>query len=189
MTMLLPYDTPAEPIGARDGLEAPDVRRCVVVGIGNPLMGDDGVGIHVVQELQGETALSGSGDHLIEIIDGGTLGYLLIDRIAGVDGLIVVDAANLRSPPGTVMVLQHQELSAFLDDNSSTSVHEAGLIDLLQMLKLSGEYPRFVALVGVQPSVIDWSVDLSPDIAGSIGQVKHEVRRLLQFWAEGSAHG
>jgi len=137
-------------------------RRCAVLGIGNPLMADDGLGIHVVQKLQRTPGCFGPHGDGVDLIDGGTLGYLLIDRLAGYDALIVVDAANLKAAPGSLRVLCNDELEAFLSDRSATSVHEVSLIDLLQMLRFSNEAPASLALVGVQPALIDWSTDLTP---------------------------
>jgi len=160
-------------------------RRCAVLGIGNPLMADDGLGIHVVQKLQRMGACFGADTASVDLIDGGTLGYLLIDRLAGYDALIVVDAANFKAEPGSLKVLCNDELEAFLSDRSSTSVHEVSLIDLLQMLRLSNEAPRTLALVGVQPALIDWSTDLTPSVAASVEEASRQVCRLVKLWAEG----
>jgi hydrogenase maturation protease len=161
------------------------VERCVVLGIGNPLMGDDGIGIHVIRQLQADGRWPMDLERRIEIVDGGTLGYLLIDRIAGADALIIVDAANFKAKAGTVRVLADPEVRQFLDDNTSTSVHEVGLIDLLQMLEMSGEAPRQLALVGVQPAVVDWDTELSPAVAGSLRCAAAEVSRLMDDWLGG----
>ena len=159
--------------------------RCAVLGIGNPLMADDGLGIHVVQALGKRAECFGAATGRVDLIDGGTLGYLLIDRLAGYDALIVIDAANLRAASGSVRVLCNDDLEAFLSDRSATSVHEVSLIDLLQMLRMSNEAPASLALVGVQPAVIDWSTDLSPEVAPSVDRACDEVRRLVNAWAKG----
>jgi hydrogenase maturation protease len=154
----------------------------VVLGIGNTLMSDDGAGIHVVHALQCQqrALLLPEGD--IEILDGGTLGYLLIDRISDADGLIIVDSANLGQAPGTVRVMADAEIDQFLDENPSSSVHEVGLIDLLQMMTLNDEAPRLRALVGIQPEVIGWGTEMSPALAGSIPVASSAVKNILVDW-------
>jgi hydrogenase maturation protease len=162
----------------------PDFRaqRIVVLGIGNTLMSDDGVGIHVIRDLQGR-----QGDRLlpegnIEILDGGTLGFLLVDRLANADGMVVVDAANLGEAAGSVRVIDDVEIDRFLHDNPSLSVHEVGLVDLLQMMALSGQTPRLRALVGIQPETIGWGTEMSPAVAAGIPNASRAVTQVLTQW-------
>lgn len=158
--------------------------RLVVLGIGNSLMGDDGVGIHVVRDLQSRNAGATFPEGTIEILDGGTLGHLLVDRISDVDGLVIVDSANLAQAAGSVRVLIDAEIDCFLQANPSSSVHEVGLIDLLQMMMLRNEAPRLRALVGIQPNVIDWGTELSPAVAASLPGASLAVTQVLQSWLE-----
>jgi hydrogenase maturation protease len=118
----------------------------------------------------------------IEILDGGTLGYLLIDRISDADGMIIVDSANLRLPPGSVRVLIDNEIDQFLEDNWSSSVHEVGLIDLLQMMTLNNEAPRLRALVGIQPELMGWGTEMSPAVAANIPVACRAVTQVLEQW-------
>lgn len=156
--------------------------RCVILGIGNPLMGDDGVGIHVIRDLLAKpNALAFTGAK-IEILDGGTLGYLLIDRLAGVDALIVVDAANIRENAGEVRVFLNEAMDEFLSENQKSSVHEVGLVDLVQMMTLTGQMPRLRALVGIQPAIIDWETELSPALAPSVFTASEAIIHLLSKW-------
>ena len=80
--------------------------RTVVLGIGNPIMGDDGLGIHAIRDLQSTQCEMSQSSSPIEFLDGGTLGYLLIDRLMGAEGLIVVDAANLGGEAGELKTLE-----------------------------------------------------------------------------------
>jgi hydrogenase maturation protease len=145
-------------------------------------MSDDGVGIHVIRDLQGR-----QGDRLlpegnIEILDGGTLGFLLVDRLANADGMVVVDAANLGEAAGSVRVIDDVEIDRFLHDNPSLSVHEVGLVDLLQMMALSGQTPRLRALVGIQPETIGWGTEMSPAVAAGIPNASRAVTQVLTQW-------
>lgn len=156
--------------------------RALVLGIGNPLIGDDGLGIHVIRDLLARRASVPLPEGDIEILDGGTLGYLLLDRVDGLDGLIVVDAANIGAEPGELRVFQDEEMDRFLSDNQTSSVHEVGLVDLMQMLSLTGKTPRRRALVGVQPAVIDWNMALSPAVAPSMLKASNAIVDILSIW-------
>jgi hydrogenase maturation protease len=159
--------------------ESPSV---VVLGIGNTLMCDDGVGIHVIHELQrGEEGRSTPRAN-IQFLDGGTLGYLLIDRVSDADGLIIVDSANLGAAPGTVRVIDGDEVDHYLADNPSSSVHEVGLIDLLQMMTLNREAPRLRALVGVQPESMGWGTEMTPAVRASVPAASAAVTKILEGW-------
>jgi hydrogenase maturation protease len=159
-------------------------RKLVVLGIGNTLMSDDGVGIHVINDLQGRQKDLLLPEGNIEILDGGTLGFLLVDRISEADGLVVVDAANLGEPAGTVRVIDGPGIDRFLDDNPSLSVHEVGLVDLLQMMALGGQAPRLRALVGIQPEMIGWGTEMSPSVAAGIPTASRAVTQVLAQWME-----
>ncbi len=160
----------------------PRTPRLIVLGIGNTLMSDDGVGIHVVRNLQQSQGASPLSFGNVEILDGGTLGYLLIDRVSDADGLIIIDAANLSAAPGTVRVIDDTGIERYLEDNPSSSVHEVGLIDLLQMMSLNDSQPRLRALVGIQPELIDWGTGMSPAVAGSIALASKAVETIVIKW-------
>jgi hydrogenase maturation protease len=155
-----------------------------VLGIGNTLMSDDGVGIHVIRDLLGRQKDRLLPEGNIEILDGGTLGFLLVDRLAEADGMVVVDAANLGEAAGSVRVIDDAEIDRFLDDNPSLSVHEVGLVDLLQMMALSGQTPRLRALVGIQPEMIGWGTEMSPAVAAGIPRASRAVTQVLTQWIE-----
>lgn len=162
--------------------ETRSLRRTVVLGIGNPLMGDDGIGITIVQRLLNREEVSPFAQGKVEILDGGTLGYLLIDRLAGVSELVVVDAANMGTDAGAVRVFEDGDMDDFLASNRKSSVHEVGLIDLLEMLALMGQLPQRRALVGIQPEIVDWQTDLSPAVAASLPRAEAAVMEVVSAW-------
>jgi hydrogenase maturation protease len=168
--------------GQRKCRDVESNRRCVILGIGNSLMSDDGVGGHLIRRLgerHNPALLSANG---IELIDGGTLGYLLIDRVAETDLLIVLDAAKLGALPGTYRTVEGAGVYEFLADRQNRSVHEVGLIDLIQMLDLSGEAPRELVVIAIQPESVDWGEDLSLSVQQAMPQVVLEVERLINAW-------
>lgn len=163
-----------------------DERCCVILGVGNSLMSDDGVGSYLIEQLKLSVPAVLHSSNRIKLLDGGTLGYLLIDRVAEADLLIVLDAANLGTSPGTFRVIRGDDVYDFLSDRQNRSVHEVGLIDLIQMLDLSGAGPKELVLIGVQPENVDWGERLSPSVQKSAPIVAHEVERLLDLWMRDS---
>ncbi len=123
----------------------------LVIGIGNNLMTDDGAGVHVIERLQ---ALDLPGQ--VELVDGGTLGFALLEIVESARRLIVADAANLEAEPGTVQVFENDNMDAYLSRCRRSSVHEVNLMDVMSAAKFRGTMPPDYALVGIQPAKVDW---------------------------------
>lgn len=133
-----------------------DGTRILVMGVGNPLMRDEGVGPRVVELL-----LEGYEfpDH-VEVIDAGTMGYRILDMLRGVDHLVVVDALKgTGHPAGTVLLLQPEDLA---ENQVLHSLHDLRIVDVLAAAALSGRAPE-TRCVGVQiDSIEEWVLELSP---------------------------
>ncbi|HAF44028.1 MAG TPA: peptidase M52 [Gallionellaceae bacterium] len=141
--------------------------KILVLGIGNTLLIDEGVGIFAMREL--ETRYGHRDD--MEFLDGGTLSFTLAVPIAECDALLVIDAAELEAAPGTVRSFEGAEMDRFLGASRKSSVHEVGLLDLMSISMLSGRWPQRRALIGIQPAVIDWGEALSPVVAAALPEV------------------
>ena len=147
-----------------------------VLGIGNILLTDEGVGVHAVNRFRAVHAGAS-----LRLIDGGTLGPALLDCLDGADGLIVIDAARLGLPPGSVRCF-HENAWDALSRSGSRTVHELGLKDLLDIARLSGTLPSRRALIAVEPACIDWGTALSPSVAASLDRVVAMVSDLAEQW-------
>lgn len=143
----------------------------LVLGIGNLLMGDEGVGVHVVRQLLADGPPVARD---VRVVDGGTLGLDLLPLVSDADALIVVDAVELRAEPGTVRVLRGSELDGAMGGH--LSVHQVGLADLLAVGRLTGHLPARVALVAIQPATIDVGVELSPQCRAAVAIALDMVR-------------
>jgi hydrogenase maturation protease len=97
--------------------------------------------------------------------------------------MVVVDAANFGEAAGTVRVIADADIDRFLN-NPSLSVHEVGLVDLLQMMALSGHGPRWRALVGIQPDEVGWGTEMSPAVAAAIPKAGQLVAQVLAEWVD-----
>lgn len=155
--------------------------KIMVLGIGNTLLQDEGAGVHAMRRLQLESAdLAG-----IEFMDGGTLSFSLAGPIGDVDCLLVIDAAELGGPPGTVEVFCDAAMDRFLGANRKRSVHEVGLLDLLAVTHLTDKLPPQRALIGIQPAVLDWGEFPSPTVMAALPIACTRARELILAWREG----
>lgn len=153
-------------------------KKTLVLGIGNTLLSDEGVGVHVVNYLQQQYP-SQTG---ITYLDGGTLSFTLAGAIEATDHLIVVDAAELGATPGTLATFIDTGMDRFLS-GPRRSVHEVGLIDLINIARLTGHLPLRRALIGIQPERLGWGDQPSETIAQSIPKAASQVLRLANAWA------
>jgi hydrogenase maturation protease len=144
----------------------------LVLGIGNTVMSDDGVGVKVVQLLQQESL-----PESVEVIDGGTLGLDLLPLLEGRSHLIMVDAVDGGKAPGSCFRLSGEELPVALE--TKVSPHQVGLKDLLAVARLLDQLPPEMVLIGVQPESTDIGVDLSPAVAAQVDAMKAAVLREL----------
>jgi hydrogenase maturation protease len=154
--------------------------RTLVLGIGNTLLTDEGVGVHVLQALEPELA------HLsdVTLLDGGTLSFSLAGPIEEAEALIVVDAANIQSEPGAWRLLEGEEMDTFLMGNRKASVHEVGLTDLRAIAILAGHWPEKRAMLAIQPAVIDWGEQPTPAVAAAISPACTAIHELIREWRD-----
>jgi len=152
----------------------------LILGLGNTLLGDEGVGVKTVSYLQNTQPVL----QTVEMLDGGTLSFILAGPVEDADNLIVIDAAQLNSAPGTVHLFEGQEMDQFVMRNKHNSVHEVSLSDLLVIAHLSGQLPQRRALIGIQPERIDWSDTLSDSVAQSVPVASDLVHELLMRWRQ-----
>jgi hydrogenase maturation protease len=151
--------------------------RSVVLGIGNILLSDDGAGVHVARHL--EALLEKRTD--VQVIDAGTLSFTLAPVIEDAERLIVIDAAQLHAPPGTVRTYFGSEFDAFLGKPKLT-VHEVGLVDLLDIARLMDAVPAQRAIVAVQPLSATWGSTLTKDVDAAVPEMASRVIGLLDEW-------
>lgn len=155
--------------------------RTLILGIGNILMTDEGVGAEVVHRLEAALAPDAS----IDFLDGGTLSFTLAGPIGASQRLIVVDAAALNDAPGRVRLFEGEAMDHQLRAHAR-SVHEVSLSDLMDMARLSDSLPEWRALIGIEPGVIDWGEQLTPEVEAAVPIAMRQVMDLLARWdAEG----
>jgi len=152
--------------------------KTLVLGIGNTLLTDEGIGVHVLQALESELAHWPD----VTLLDGGTLSFTLAGPIEEADALIVVDAANIKTRPGEWTLLRGEEMDAFLMSNRKASVHEVGLTDLRAIALLAGHWPERRAMLAIRPDVIDWGEQPTPAVAAAIPPACAAIVEQIRAW-------
>jgi len=136
----------------------------LVLGVGNILLRDEGVGVRVV-EAMGQLELPPG----VELVDGATAGLDLLDLLADRGKVIVIDAIEGDSEPGTVLRLRLEDLVP--RDGQSISLHEIGVLETLAVAGQLGIAPRDVIVFGVKPHNVGCGLDLTPEIAGRVPEI------------------
>jgi hydrogenase maturation protease len=151
----------------------------LVLGIGSPLLGDDGFGVEVVRRLRGQER-----PPLVEFLDGGALGLCLLPHLEGRSHVLVVDAIDFGGRPGQVVRLRAAEIPAYR--GLKLSEHQATFHEVLALMDLMEIKPRELLFVGVQPRSTRWGDPLSPEVEAAIPGVIEEIGRQLTSWGSGA---
>ena len=145
--------------------------KLLILGLGNVICGDDGVGVAAVERLRREYELPDG----VEALDGGTLGVTLLHYAAGADDLLLVDAIRADATAGSLVRLSGDDVAPAVRER--LSVHQIGVADLLEGLRLLDAYPRRVRLLGLVPETLELKVGLSPPVEAGLPALVSEVVR------------
>ena len=148
----------------------------MVLGVGNPLFGDDGAGIELLSRLSSQHLPEG-----IELLDGGTDGMYLLPYLEEADRLLVLDAIDIAAAPGTVVEIDGATFPTVL--RTSLSAHQLGLLDVLGAARLRGCEPRTIRLVGIQPASLSFGWGLSPAVDSSLPRALELALSIIGRWA------
>ncbi|MFV8395607.1 HyaD/HybD family hydrogenase maturation endopeptidase [Corynebacterium hindlerae] len=166
--------------------------KVTVIGIGNPIMTDDAVGLAILRRLQGGSddelawvpsrhqAPSSPVDDDVEYIDGGTSGMELLPLIQDAQDLLILDALAGPGAPGSVVTLVGDQIPRLL--NSKLSPHQVGLLDLLSAARLLGREPERVGVVGIVVQDTDLNVGMTPEVKAAIPEAVAAARAQVQEW-------
>ncbi|SMB98886.1 hydrogenase maturation protease [Thermanaeromonas toyohensis ToBE] len=147
-----------------------------IIGCGNPLAGDDGVGLKVIEELKRWGLPPG-----VRLISAGLPGLTILDLMRGADQVIIVDAVEAGQKPGTVIHCKETDLARVTF--RSLSLHNIGIAEALSLGRLvePEAFPRRLDIVGVQIAEITWGkADLSPLVAAALPLAVHTVYNILK---------
>jgi hydrogenase maturation protease len=145
------------------------MKPILILGLGNPLQGDDGVGCRVAQELEQYTLPDD-----VEVMDGGTPGVGLLNLFEGRRRVIIVDAAEMGKLPGEVVRFRPEEVT-LTGSAQRFSLHRSGVADALALARELGLALPDMTVFGVQPERVDWGEGLSPRVQAAVQQVIESI--------------
>lgn len=148
----------------------------LLIGLGNLLLGDEGVGVHVLRRLECDYRF----EPAITLVDGGTSGLDLLPLFADHRRILMIDAIALDAPPGNIAVFRDADIRRAL--SPKLSVHHLGVSDLLALVQLLDYGPTEIVLVGIVPECLELGLELSPAVAAAIPDVIERVGEILNGW-------
>lgn len=152
------------------------MKRTLILGVGNILLQDEGIGVRVLEQLQQRYSFPDE----VQLLDGGTMGLDLINYLEDLDYLLVLDAVDHAHPPGAILRLENDEIPALLQHKMSP--HQIGLSDILSVARLRDMMPSHVVLIGIQPASVQTGLSLSPDVAVHMERLIDAVLTQLEAW-------
>lgn len=168
--------------------------RIVVLGIGNTLNRDEGVGVHAVRALEAHCSPSPDGRFSrqergpggeIEFLDGGALGLNLLPIVEEASHLLILDAVDARQAPGAVIEMPGAEIPLF--SGIKLSQHQVTFQEALGLAAVRGKLPPHLHLIGVQPADLEIGLELSPTVAAALPEVIRRASTVLAKWRKESA--
>lgn len=156
-----------------------DLLSCdtVVIGVGNTILSDEGVGVHAARLLQSDPRVPAG----VTILDGGTIGLELIPYASDASRVLLLDAMNSGKAPGTLARMTGRDL---LGTTGGWSAHQLGVADLIAALFLVSTLPQEIVVLGVQPANTDWGTSLSPEVEAALVPLVDAALVQLQIWKE-----
>ncbi len=160
-------------------MTASGARKVLVMGIGNTLLQDDGVGIHITELFKSNQ----QADSNVEVVDGGTIGLSLLPDIEDADAVVIVDASEIGERPGTMRIFRNQEIDRQLS-GKKRSVHEVALYDLFSAAAIRGRSPEERALIAIQPASTEWGLEPTPEVKAAIPAACDALTSLTRGWQD-----
>lgn len=157
----------------------PSPASVLVLGLGNPLLSDDGVGLVILESLRRQY---GDKDGRVEFLDGGTQGLNLLACLGGRQALIILDALQLGKEPGAVSVLGARQIQE-LGTRRAATAHEGNAGELLAAAAILGELPDHVFVVGVEPQRLSTGIGLSGPVQAAVPEAAARARQLIAGYA------
>jgi hydrogenase maturation protease len=150
-------------------------QRVLVLGLGNLLMGDEGVGVHAVRELSKRRL----PDH-VDVVDGGTGGLEILDLVEGYDRVVIIDAVDAGMEPGSILRFRPEDVTREVSD-FPLSLHQEKILGVLDLAHYLGRDLVPMVIYGVQPQAMCWSTELSPVVSARIDSLLGAVEEELSL--------
>ena len=151
-------------------------KRAAIVGVGNLLLRDDGLGIHAINLLEEQYIID---KDQMAVIDAGTAGIYMAPVIESSEHLFVIDAVKLKEPPGTIKVFNEEELKA-ASIHTRMSPHQIGILEIVELCRLRLDKPPKIKFITMVPKEISAGTELSPEIQTKLPMLVETIKKELQ---------
>lgn len=150
--------------------------RITIVGVGNILLQDEGVGVHALERLRERFEFPEN----VSLIDGGTMGLDLLPFIEDTDRLLLIDAIDFKKEPGTIGIIEDDGIPAVI--KTKISPHQIGLSDLFSVMRLLDRKPISISVIGIQPERLETTTELSETVKQSLNSLIDAIIEKLTQW-------
>lgn len=151
----------------------PETGRIIVLGVGNILLRDEGVGVRVIERLQESYSFPDN----VELMDGATAGLDLLPFMEGASRVIIVDTVKTSEPPGSIFRFTPDDIDRKVP--YKTSLHQIGMVEVFAIAEALGKKMEAV-IIGIQPEDMDsWGLELTPTIEAKIPELMEQVIKEL----------
>ena len=149
------------------------IKDTVIIGIGNILLQDDGVGVHVIKQLENEKLPS-----TIELVDGGTSTLDTLGLFLDYKKVIVVDCLRAGLKPGTIYKIKPEDINNYKKEN--LSIHDVQILDVVKMANMMNKYPE-VVIFGIEPEKIALNLEMTETMVSKIPEIVRNIKKELQI--------
>ena len=150
--------------------------QITILGIGNTLYTDEGLGVHALAALQEKFGM----DKQVELVDGSTDGMSLLGPVEDTDYLIVIDAINAGKDGGHIIELHGNDIPAYY--GIKMSIHQLGFQEVLLAAKLREKYPKNIVMIGMQPTSLELGIGLSETNEAQLPKLLKLVEQQVNKW-------
>jgi len=154
----------------------PKTKKVLVMGVGNTLLQDDGIGVHVTESLKASYSTQD-----INILDGGTIGLSLLPEIEDADAVIIIDASEIGERPGSMRIFRNAEIDQQLSGKKRT-VHEVAVSDLFSAAAIRGRCPAERALIAIQPGSTELGLEMTADVQAAVPGACEAINSITHKW-------
>lgn len=152
-------------------------KKITILGIGNTLYTDEGVGVHVLPLLQERLK-----DEDIEIIEGATDGIKLLGPVEDTEYLIIIDAINAGKEPGTLITIENDEIPAYF--GIKMSIHQVGFQEVLFAARIRERLPKQMVMFGIQPKSLELGIKLTDKVNSALPDLANMIIKRVEKWSE-----
>ena len=150
--------------------------KVIILGIGNILLSDEGVGVKIIQDLEAQYDFPEN----VELVDGGVGSFSLLPYIESAKKLLIIDAISGGKPPGTIYKFKDKNIPYQIIEK--ISLHEISFFDILNLAKLRGKYPEEIVIIGIEPQSLEFKIGLTEIVEKNYNKLLNEVLTQLKNW-------